>query len=120
MYAKCQLEGSERLVNGILVICHKNGTVILPQCSKLSHLVRDIDASVGCEDGIMWIHGALGRESQLGRVLRHHVTQSIIVGGVAALAVSNGLGKRSCAVPFRLPRSLLTARDLSKQHGRAL
>ena len=120
MYAKCQLEGSERPINEILVICHKNGTVILLQCSKLSHIVRDIDASVGCEDRIMWIHGALGRVSESGRVLRHHVAQSIIVGGVAALAVSKGLGKRSCAVPFRLPGPILTARDLSDQHGSAL
>jgi hypothetical protein len=92
VYAKCQLEGSERPVNEILVICHKNGTLILLQCSKLSHLMRNFDASMGGEDRITWIHGALGRESELGRVLRHHVAQSIIVGGVAAFAVSKGLG----------------------------
>jgi len=68
----------------------------------------------------MWIHGALGREFELGPVPRHHVAQSIIVGGIAALAASKGQGKRSCAVPFRLPRSRLTAGDLSDQHGRAL
>jgi hypothetical protein len=81
VYAKCQLEGSERPVNEILVICHKNGTVILLQCSKLSHPVRDIDASVGCEDRLTWIHGALGAESKVRRVLWRHVIQSIIVGG---------------------------------------
>src|ERR1700687_4719859 len=31
VYTKCQLEGVERPVNEIFVICHKNGTVILPQ-----------------------------------------------------------------------------------------
>ena len=54
--------------------------------------VRNIDAPIGCEDRIMWIHRTLGGESEVGRVLRHHVAQSIIVGGVAALAVSKGLG----------------------------
>jgi hypothetical protein len=38
MYAKCQLEGSPRPLYEIFISCRKNGTWILLQCSKLSHL----------------------------------------------------------------------------------
>src|SRR5713101_7979175 len=66
VYAKCPSEGSGRPLNEIFIGCRKNGTLILLQCSKLSHPVRNIDAPVGCEDRIMWIHGALGREIRVG------------------------------------------------------
>ena len=92
MYAKCPLEGSGRPLVEIFIGCRKNGTVILLQCSKLSHLVRNIDAPMGCGDRTAWIHEALGRESELGRVLWHHVAQSIIVGGVNCFGRFEGTG----------------------------
>jgi len=89
VYAKCPLEGSGRPLNEIFIGCRKNGTVVLLQCSKLSHPVRDI----GCEDRITWIHEVLGRESEVRADSWRHVVQSIIVGdAAAALAVSKGLG----------------------------
>src|SRR5258708_23489965 len=63
-YTKCQLEGSRRPLDAIFISCHKNGTVILLQCSKLSHAC-EILTHPGCEDRITWMHGALGRESEV-------------------------------------------------------
>jgi hypothetical protein len=36
MYTRCQLEGRECPSPYIFVTCHKNGTVVLLQCSNMS------------------------------------------------------------------------------------